>query len=184
LAERRRNLLAVDWVKDATVSRVWPNQIAVRVEERRPVAFLKQNADAVAMMIDEEGVVLRLQDTARYKLPVVAGIREADPPSGRRLQIRRMLRLQTEIGPHHFERLSEIDLADPENIKVTYPLTDRALVLYMGHGSYARRLRNFLENLNTVLERYPTARTLDLRLDDRILVPGAVPAKTGEPRAE
>src|SRR5262249_11529129 len=27
LAERRRELLAIDWVEDATVSRVWPNQL-------------------------------------------------------------------------------------------------------------------------------------------------------------
>ena len=30
LAERRRNLLAVNWVRDATVLRVWPNEVLVR----------------------------------------------------------------------------------------------------------------------------------------------------------
>src|SRR5260370_8428960 len=37
--ERRRNLLAVDWVRDATVSRRWPNRVHVQIVEREPVAF-------------------------------------------------------------------------------------------------------------------------------------------------
>src|SRR5579872_1187518 len=30
LAERRRRLLAIDWVQDAAVSRIWPNHVLVR----------------------------------------------------------------------------------------------------------------------------------------------------------
>ena len=36
LAERRRHLLAVDWVSTASVTRVWPNRIVVIVTERTP----------------------------------------------------------------------------------------------------------------------------------------------------
>ena len=39
IAERRRRLLAVDWVEDASIARIWPNQVAVRIQERKPVAF-------------------------------------------------------------------------------------------------------------------------------------------------
>ena len=40
LDERRRRLLAVDWVEDASVSRIWPNRLLVRITERKPVAFV------------------------------------------------------------------------------------------------------------------------------------------------
>src|ERR1035441_6112618 len=40
LDERRRRLLAVDWVEDAAVSRIWPNRLLVRITERQPVAFV------------------------------------------------------------------------------------------------------------------------------------------------
>ena len=40
LAERRRRLLAIDWVEDASVSRVWPDRLVIRIRERRPVAFV------------------------------------------------------------------------------------------------------------------------------------------------
>ena len=40
LDERRRRLLAVDWVEDASVSRIWPDRLVVRIRERKPVAFV------------------------------------------------------------------------------------------------------------------------------------------------
>src|SRR5437762_1899094 len=39
--ERRRKLMAVDWIERASVSRIWPNQLVVRVWERTPVADRK-----------------------------------------------------------------------------------------------------------------------------------------------
>src|ERR1035437_4949979 len=40
LSDRREALRAVDWVQDASIARLWPNRVVVRVEERKPVAFL------------------------------------------------------------------------------------------------------------------------------------------------
>ncbi len=40
IAERRRRLLAVDWVEDASIARIWPNRVTVRIKERKPVAFV------------------------------------------------------------------------------------------------------------------------------------------------
>ncbi len=34
LEERRRRLLAIDWVEDASVSRIWPDRLVVRIRER------------------------------------------------------------------------------------------------------------------------------------------------------
>ena len=38
--ERRRKLLAIDWIERASVSRIWPNRLVVRVWERTPIAFV------------------------------------------------------------------------------------------------------------------------------------------------
>jgi len=63
LAERRRALLEIDWVKKASVSRIWPNTIMVKIVERQPVAFVKPPASeqgaAPFVLIDEQGVILR-----------------------------------------------------------------------------------------------------------------------------
>src|ERR1039457_7622540 len=40
LGERRRRLLAIDWVADASASRVWRGRLVIRIRERQPVAFV------------------------------------------------------------------------------------------------------------------------------------------------
>jgi len=49
LAERRRRLLAIDWVRDASVSRVWPNRLLVRI--RAAIADLVRLSLAIAALI-------------------------------------------------------------------------------------------------------------------------------------
>ncbi len=63
LAERRRTLLGIDWVRDASVSRLWPDRLAVRIVERKPVAFIQlpaaeSPASQRVALIDAEGVIL------------------------------------------------------------------------------------------------------------------------------
>src|SRR5579871_1438479 len=48
LAERRRALLKISWVKDATILRLWPNRVQVTISERRPEAFIDLKIDAMS----------------------------------------------------------------------------------------------------------------------------------------
>lgn len=176
LAERRRQMLAIDWVRDASVSRFWPDQVSVQVIERTPVAFLRPAKGGSPSLIDEDGVILTLQDAAKFRLPVVTGISAAQAEGERRQRIRRLMRLESELG-RHMERVSEVDLADLDNVKIVYALGDRAMILHLGHNRFGFRLRRFLENREEVIRRLPNTRTLDLRLEDRII---AVPEKGGE----
>ncbi len=57
LADRQAALRTVDWVKDASIVRLWPNRIVVRVWERTPVAFITLAASRFGL-IDEDGVIL------------------------------------------------------------------------------------------------------------------------------
>ncbi len=184
LAARRASILKIDWVKDATVTRIWPNHIGVRVAERRPVAFVQQGS-GIETLIDEDGVLLPLQDKGKFRLPVVRGVSASQDEADRRLRVKRLLRLQQEIGGH-MDKVSEVDLEDPDNLKITYPFQDRAMILYLGHQYYARRLKMFLDHMGEVGTRLPSARTLDLRLNDRItVVPDPPAASLPEvPRAE
>ena len=71
LADRRTSLRNVDWVKDAAVSRVWPNRVLVNVSERIPVAFVTL-APSRFGLIDEDGVILPPAPD-RFHLPVLTG---------------------------------------------------------------------------------------------------------------
>lgn len=173
LAERREKLKELDWVKDASISRIWPNKIFVRVHEREPAAYVHLPMDRTARiaLIDGDGVILQPPLHARFELPVVTGIRADDVQPIRREKVRRLLLMMKEVGQLG-DRISEVDVSDRSNIKVTARARDRALVLWMGDQNFAARLRNFVNHYSDIQRRLPGATTLDLRLDDRITVVG------------
>lgn len=170
IAERRRRLLAIDWVRDATVSRVWPNRIAVRITERKPVAFVQLPAADGTMfyrLVDADGVMLNPQRVSKLSLPVLTGVSDKTSETVRRDQVKRFLRLQTEMGTA-MDKVSEIDVSDAENIRITQSFDKRALTLMLGNRDYLQRYQNFTENYTEIQRRLPNAVVLDLRLKDRI----------------
>ena len=56
LATARRAFESVPWVRHAVVKRVWPNRLAVQLEEHRPVALWADVAGDYAKGVDENGV--------------------------------------------------------------------------------------------------------------------------------
>ena len=171
IAERRRRLLAVDWVKEASVSRVWPNRILVHIKERTPVAFVQIDAPDGSMLyglVDSDGVMLDPQRASKLALPVIAGVLTAPKDEAkRRDQVKRFLRLQTELGMM-MDKISEIDVTDLENLKITQNFDGRALTLMLGNQQFLQRYRNFVDNYVEIRKRLPDAVVLDLRLKDRI----------------
>lgn len=169
LAERRRELLAIDWIKQASVLRLWPNQIHVLIDERVPVAYAR--IDNRVQLVDAEGVLLDPHSNTRFALPVIQGLSADMPDAQRQLRVARVQRLVKEAGPAAVD-LSEVDAADPENLKVTQKIDDRAVVLLLGREHFRERLENFYAHIDEIRERYPNARVLDLRLEDRITAAG------------
>lgn len=172
IAERRRNLLAVNWVEDAAVSRYWPNRVRIRIRERRPVAFVQFSAEDSGdarhpALIDREGVILYPEAAARFELPVVLGISPGQSEADRRYRMRRVTRLLDDLGPLA-EAISEIDVADPENLRAVQQVEDRAVTLILGNQRFKQRIQNFLTNYPEIRRRLPDAVLLDLRLEDRI----------------
>jgi type II secretory pathway predicted ATPase ExeA len=64
--------------------------------------------------------------------------------------------------------ISEIDVSDAENLKITQQMDDRAFVLMLGHQRYRQRLDKFLANYPEIRERLPEAGVFDLRIEDRV----------------
>ena len=65
LEQIRARLLAYGWVKDAQVSRRYPNKILVRITERTPAAVWQNNGELT--LIDADGVLL--DPVAREAIP-------------------------------------------------------------------------------------------------------------------
>jgi cell division protein FtsQ len=167
LAERRRRLLAIDWIADASVSRVWPDRLVVRVTERKPVAFVFLRSGV--LLIDASGVLLEPPAQAQFAFPVLSGIREEQAEDLRREHVRTFLRLMEELG-YLAKDVSEVDTGDPDDIRIVAQVDDRAVSLMLGDTNFAGRYRNFLNHYPEIRKRSPTVKAFDLRLDDQITV--------------
>ena len=170
LKARRLKLLGLDWVKDASISRLWPNRIIIRLTERKPAAFAQLAAadgTRVLSLIDSDGILLQRHRPNPFHLPVVTGMTRSEGEASRRERMKRFLRLQTELGPY-MEKISEIDVREVDNIKVVLPFDGRAVALMLGNQSYRERFENFLNNQDEIRKRLPDALMLDLQLKDRI----------------
>ena len=153
--------------EDASVSRVWPDRLVVRIRERRPIAFVSFRTGV--LLIDSHGVLLEPPAQATFAFPVIGGVREEQTEAQRKEHVRAFLQVQEELG-YLAKDISEIDTTDPENIRIVSQIDHRVFTLLIGDGNYARHYQNFINHYPEMRKRSPGAKTFDLRLDDRITV--------------
>jgi cell division protein FtsQ len=172
LDERRRHLLAIDWVRDATVMRVWPDQIRITIVERTPVAFasmpIARSARHWLALIDDQGVLLSLPPRTRFVLPVLSGITEDQTEAVRQKRVEAMQHLLADLGPQAKD-ISEINAAALEDMRVVTTVEGHAVELWLGDQHFRSRYLNFASHYRQIRED-AKASIFDLRLDDRILV--------------
>jgi cell division protein FtsQ len=164
--------MAIDWVREATVSRQWPNRLSVRIVERQPVAFVvlqrpAGGAISETALVDADGVLLRTPQRARFSLPALAGITRQQPLEARRARAGQVVELLRQVQGYAGQ-ISEVDVSDPENLVVTEEAQGHAVRLLLGKRNYLSRVTNFIDHYPDISRRLPNARTFDLRLDDRI----------------
>ena len=169
LAARRRSLLGVHWVHDASIARIWPNRVVVDITERKPAAFIRLPAESMVRwaLIDDEGVILDPPAKASFQLPVLSGVTAAENQEKRGIRVRRMKRLMKDLGSLS-DNVSEVDAGDLDDLKITEQVKGGAVLLMMGDRNFASRLTNFLDHYPDIHRKMPQATSFDLRLDDRI----------------
>ena len=172
LPERRRSLLRVNWIRDASIVRLWPNRVIVHITERRPAAFMGIESECVTRwsLIDADGVILdQPQRPHQFGVPLIRGIRIDEKPAMRGMRVRRVQSFLQELGPLS-DKVSEIDAADLDDLKVIGNMQGHAIKLRLGDHNFRDRLQNFFDHYSDIRKRMPDAKVLDLRLDDRITV--------------
>ena len=173
---RRQELLAIDWVEEATVSKIWPNTVKVRIEERRPVAFIHLPANRKTglsefALIDKDGFILRPKMAAKFTLPVIDGIRESEDRDDRRARVQRVLAMlacsRPSGGPYFgggCSRSEQSGCGGAHRQSRAEP-DDGRRKLFLAHVE-------FLNNYNEIKTKRPDATTFDLRVDNVITVVG------------
>ena len=171
LEQRRAQLEAVPWIESASVMRLLPNRISVQIQERTPVAFAQIGSRI--QLVDAHGVIMELPRRTHYSFPVVLGLSESDPLSTRRAQMKLYSRVVNDLdaGDGRYSKdLSEVDLNDPENVKVTVSDPAGAVLVSLGNDQFLERFKIYLAHIGDWRQQFQKVESVDLRYDGQIIV--------------
>jgi cell division protein FtsQ len=182
LAQRRTQLQQLPWVEHATVMRLLPNRLRVSIVERTPVAFVRQGSQIG--LVDASGVLLDMptHGDAHYSFPVVTGIVAGDPLSTRAARMKIFGQFTSDLdssGDHISQKLSEVDLSNPEDVKAVIPDNGKDVLVHFGDTDFLNRYRKFEEHLTEWRAQYPTLSSVDMRYERQVVLemqPGAAGA--------
>jgi cell division protein FtsQ len=175
LAERRKQLEQIPWVRQATVMRLLPDQIRVAVVERQPVAFVRHGQQIG--LVDANGVLLDMPPGSmskhHYSFPVLTGIDGLDPLPSRRARMELYLRLLGELdanGQHLSDQISEIDLTDPEDARVLMPEQGTDVLAHFGEDHFLDRYQRYKAHIAEWRQLYPKLAEVDLRYEQQVVL--------------
>jgi cell division septal protein FtsQ len=172
LEARRTELLSLQWVRGATISRIWPDRVWVDVIERQPVAFLRLRSGRRGnTLIDREGAWLDPLPGVQFDLPAVDGI-EADMSVAERLKRVQLLeKLIADLDreePAYGARFGQIDLSDAQNAVATVVHQGEVYQLAMGDKLFRHRFEAFLDGVAGWEKTYGKLAKVDLRFEDKV----------------
>ena len=168
LSERRRELEAIPWVRQATVMRVLPDRLYVKIAERTPIAFARVG-DTVEL-VDADGVLLPMTPSRMalhsYSFPVVTGlnVHPAMATAEERMALyQRFLADLDRVQPHASAQVSEIDLSDPDDLRATLSDGGADMLVHFGAEDFAARYAMYRAHIAEWHARYPNLTGMDLR---------------------
>jgi cell division protein FtsQ len=173
LDERKRQLEQIPWVEQATVMRLLPNQIAVNIVERTPVAFA-QIGPRISL-IDAHGVVMGMpaDRKTKYSFPVIRGITESEPLSSRAAAMKIYNQLVSDLSsgdPKYIQQLSEVELSDPEDVKVTANDPGGTMAVHLGASEFLPRYKLYVSHIAEWRQQFPNLQSVDLRYEGQVVV--------------
>lgn len=162
--DARERLTALPWIDDASVERILPDTIVVRLMEREPIALWQHKQ--TYQLVDASGRVMAIKDPSAFAtLPLVVG----------------------EGAPSETSDLLAILTAEPElfaMVSAAVRVSDRRWNVHLSNGADVllpesdpaeawRRLATYQRTYGILTEGL---RTVDLRFADRVIVRPAAPA--------
>lgn len=175
LAERRANLERLPWVAHATVERLLPNRLRIRLQERVPIAFVREGSHIG--LVDASGVLLDMPPDAagdpHYSFPVLTGLAPDDTPEQRtaRMEVfRRFLADLDSGGQRRTQALSEVDVTNPEDVKALVTLGGADILVHFGEANFLRRFEAYQRHLPEWRAQYPRLASADMRYERQVVL--------------
>src|SRR5881398_1347015 len=171
LAQRKKQLEQIPWVESASVMRFVPNRLRIEVQERTAMAFARIGPKI--LLVDAVGTLMELPARKKFSFPVIVGMNSGEPLSTRaaRMKIYHELVRQLDAGGAHYSQdLSEVDLSDPDDVKVLANNREGEVLVHLRSGDYLQRYKIYVSHVQEWRQQFQKLESVDLRYDRQIIV--------------
>jgi cell division septal protein FtsQ len=162
LEEIRKRVEELQWVRHATVKRVLPDQIIIKVIEREPVGLARINGGIY--QFDSDGKILDPDPIRDSSFPILDGLR-ADGDKDNLPKVLTYKKILEELGPN---ALSEIHIN--ASGEVTVVSSSDPFLVNLGTTDFRNRWIKFLQLKPQIEQQYPMAVRVDLRFKNQVIV--------------
>jgi cell division protein FtsQ len=179
LDSKRRLVETLPWVRVAAVTRVLPHRLLITVTERVPVGFASLAGRIT--LVDDDGMLLEKPENGVFDFPVIMGLDKPSSLEERRARLALYQEFMGQLGteaPRAGWMISEVDVADPEDLKALLILGHETVQVHFGNKDFLTRFRSFLELLPELRKTNERVDSVDLRYRDQMVVnpqPAAAP---------
>ena len=169
-------------MRSAAVTRILPHGLLVHITERTPVAYV--DVDGRVSLVDEDGVFMDKPETGLMislwstAWTVWSMRRIAAPRLAHYMDFMRQLGVE---APRAGWMISEISLADEEDLKALLIRGQQTVQVHFGDRDFSERFRNFLAMLPEIQKSNDKIDSVDLRYHNQIVVDPQSPAPPAEP---
>ena len=171
LDRRQKQIEQIPWVESASIMRFVPDRIRIQIHERIPVAFARVGSKI--MLTDNTGALMDLSNKKKYSFPVILGMSAGEPLSARASRMKiydQLIRDLDSGGGHYSQDISEVDLSDPEDVKVLTNDADGEVLVHLGSSNYLDRFKVYVAHLRDWRQQFQKVDSVDLRYDRQIIV--------------
>jgi len=126
-------------------------------------------------LIDGHGIIMDMPPGAQntFSFPVVMGTSESEPLSTRAARMKiynQLVRQLDQTGAHHSHQLSEVDLSDPDDVKVMVADPKGTVLVHLGAANFLERFKVYVAHIQEWRSQFARVDSIDLRYDGQVIM--------------
>jgi cell division protein FtsQ len=173
LDEQKKQLESIPWVESASVMRLLPDRLRVELHERVPVAFVSLNGRIV--LIDAHGVLMDMPPGSQssFSFPVIVGMSDNEPLSTRAVRMKvynELVRQLDSTGANYSHELSEVDVTDPDDVKVVVADPRGAVLAHLAAPDFLEGFQVYVQHAQEWRTEFSHLESVDLRYRGQVIV--------------
>jgi len=125
--------------------------------------------------MDASGVLMELPvgSKKKFSFPVVLGMNLGEPQAMRAGRMKIYNRLVSELdstGAHYSQNLSEVDVSDPDDVKVLADDAHGEVLVHLGSSDFLDRFKIYVSHVQEWRQQFARLDSVDLRYEHQIVV--------------